>query len=65
MKQIRVKTFLLASSHSVVSKDYSETIEDLINLGSILRHDGQDYLLTDYDIKEIENKSYLILRYER
>ena len=65
MKDIKIKVIKLDSSSSIVSKDYSKTIEDLVNTNVLIKIEEKLYELEDFDIKKIEDKSYIILRYAR
>ena len=62
---MKVKVFRLENKALMVSMNYSESIEEIVNFNDIRRFDGEDYKLIDFEVKEMENKSYVILKYKK
>jgi hypothetical protein len=61
----KIKVIRLETSSSILSSNYSTSIEKAVNQNPKLVFDSEEYLLKDFKVVTIEEKSYVILRYER
>lgn len=63
--ELKVKVFKLEKAPIPISRDYSKDIEAIINNNPEIKDKDGSYLLSDFKIINVEEKPYVVLRYER